>query len=476
MRLCNILLLLGIGAFAASSVAVAHRALPASPVVRGLYIGERRLPDHGVSAAEWLTDRRDAARARRVRYYHGDRIFEATLGDAGVEIDVAATLEQATRIGHRGSFWSRIRVADEARQGKIDVPLVWTFDESKARALLATYVPSLSRAPISARIDLDRHLKIPEVPGSELDIEASLAVLGAGTHDDDEAIELVMSAVPASITLRDLSRVDVTKVVSAYETTFLTKGKDAGRAINIRTAASRFDGMVLTPGALFSFNKAVGPRTRERGFAEAPEIKRDELTDGYGGGTCQVSSTLHAAAVFGALEIVQRRSHTRVSGYTPLGLDATVIYPHTDLKIRNNLHFPVMIHAYLPRPGAIRVEILGGDPVAKVDYSYDVHSTEDFVRRITVQPSLPSGKIWLRHQKGTQGFDVTSLVRLRYPDGHVAQREFSSEYYPSPEVYWITPDFDPAELPPLPEHAKGLEADMPAGDAETDEPSDGQGV
>src|SRR5262249_5989620 len=154
-------------------------------------------------------------------------------------------------------------------------------------------------------------------------------------------------------------------------TTYLTWGSGADRGVNIRNAAKRIDGAILMRGETFSFNDRVGPRTLERGFAVAPEIQADELTPGVGGGTCQASSTLHAAALFGALEIVERQAHSRPSSYTKLGLDATVKYPNVDLKVRNTMSFPIMIHAFFPKPTpaqqrakmeALRIELLGGDP------------------------------------------------------------------------------------------------------------------
>jgi vancomycin resistance protein YoaR len=177
---------------------------------------------------------------------------------------------------------------------------------------------------------------------------------------------------------------------------------------------------------------------------------------GYGGGTCQASTTLYAAALFGALDIVERQAHSRPSSYTKMGLDATVSYPLTDLRIKNSLPFPVIIHAFLPNPHTVRVEILGGDPVARVDYLYAVNGSDDFVRRIQVKPSLASGQRVL-HQKGIPGFDVTSVVKIHYLDGREEDRHYFSGYRPTPEIYWVSEDYDVATLPPLPEHAKGVE-------------------
>ena len=440
----------------------AHRYLPQSPTVRGLYIGERRAPDRGVAA--WLVERREAARSRAVRFRHQDRFFETTLDAAGVTLDVAATIAAAETVGHRGSFSSRFDESERARRGLVEVPLVWSVDEAKARALLATFAASLARAPVDARLDLIKHLKVPEIDGQALDIDASLASLKGGTHDDDEKIDLIVHRVAAKVSLSEVSRVDIEKVVSTYETTFVTWGVGRNRAINIATAVSHFDGTVLAPGEEFSFNDKVGPRTKERGFALAPEIQGDELQDGYGGGTCQSSSTLHAAALFAALDITERQAHSRPSSYTKLGLDATVSFPLADLRFKNSLPYPIMIHAYLPRPTALRVEILGGDPVAKVDYTYGVSREEDFVRRVTVKSNLPAGKR-IKHQKGIPGYEVYSTVKVSYNDGRTAERKYYSGYRPAPEVFWVAPGYDTGELPPLPEHAKGVEGAPGSGQA-----------
>jgi vancomycin resistance protein YoaR len=280
--------------------------------------------------------------------------------------------------------------------------------------------------------------------------------LQAAPHEDREVIDLVTQPVHAKITLAELTHVNVEKVVSTFETTFTLWGTGAGRAVNIKNAVSRLDGIVLSQGQILSFNDTVGPRTRDRGFALAPEIQGDEMQLGYGGGTCQASTTLYAAALFGALEIVERQSHSRPSHYAQMGLDATVSYPLADLKIKNSLPFPIILHAFLPSPTTVRVEILGGDPVARVDYVYGVTGTEDFVRRIQVKDDLVPGQRVL-HQKGIPGFDVNSLVRIHYYDGREEERHYYSGYRPAPEIYWVAPGYDPASLPPLPERAKGVE-------------------
>jgi vancomycin resistance protein YoaR len=117
-------------------------------------------------------------------------------------------------------------------------------------------------------------------------------------------------------------------------------------------------------------------------------IVADEVEPGVGGGVCQVASTLFAAGVLGGLDVVKRRSHSRPSGYAPLGLDATVIDGEVDLQLRNPYPVPIIVHAFLPVPTRIRVEMLGTAAPGKVEHTYAVTKSEDFFRKVARHPEL----------------------------------------------------------------------------------------
>ncbi|HET7540006.1 MAG TPA: VanW family protein, partial [Polyangiaceae bacterium] len=339
-----------------------------------------------------------------------------------------------------------------------DVPLSFHFDAARAGRCLAAFARSVHREPVDARLDLKAHARIEDVPGRELDLAASLAQLQQGEREDGAIVPLVTFAIAPRITSDLLLAVDVSRVLSSFETDF---AHHAGpRAINIATAARYLNGSVIGPGETFSFNRAVGPRTVERGFTEAPQIVADELEPGVGGGVCQVASTLHAAAVYGGFEILQRRSHSRPSGYAPLGLDATVIDGELDLKLRNPYESALIIHAFLPTPTTLRIELLGRDAPGKVEHFYRVKEKHEFVRRVVVEPGFEPNQS-KRHQKGIWGYDVVSTVRTTYPDGQRSYRSYTSTYYPVPEVYWVGAGTDPSTLPPLPEGAHGVEFGAP---------------
>lgn len=402
-------------------------------------------PPAGMALGAWLEGRRGALATDETALFHEGRWWFRANGELGIELDVARTMEAAQTTAQT-SLFGRLT----GRSVALDVPYVFRLDEKRAEAALAALAPEVRREPVNARFELATHTTIREEPGAELDVLPSVADLQALAHESGDVLPLRTRVVAPAITTEALGNIDLSKVLSAQETTFTLWGTGYGRMINIRTAASKLDGVVLAPGETLSFNQVVGERTIEAGFTMAPEIVDDELQDGIGGGTCQVASTLHAATIFGALEIVERQSHSRPSSYVQPGLDATVAWGKVDLKIRNNRAEPVMIHAFLSKPTAVRVELLGAAPQAKVDYRWGSSGHRDFWRRITQKSHFAGGKV-VRKQKGKKGFHATSVVTTTWADGTQTERMYHSEYRPVPEVFWVGPGFDEAELGELPD-------------------------
>ncbi|HEU4413131.1 MAG TPA: VanW family protein [Polyangiaceae bacterium] len=440
---------LSIGAGAALAHAIERRAAPAAEVAGHVVPPGRPLEP-------WVEELAGRLEARPVNLSLPEGAEELTLGELGVEVDAAATAKRVREAGELGVL-ARLGSLFGRPAARPEVSPVWRVDETRARAKLEAIKARVDRDPVNARVDLVQHERLDEVPGRELDVAETLARLAALPPEAGEVLVPALRERPAAVTAAMLGSVDVRKVLAYYETSFSRRGKVAGRAVNIAVAAAKLDGRVLGPGETVSFNRVVGPRTEEAGFAHAPEIFEDEMKDGVGGGTCQVASTLHAAAVYGGLEMVERRSHSRPSGYAPLGLDATVVDGAVDLKIKNPHPFPLLIHAYLPRPTVLRVELLGADPPSHVEYRYAASGKgEDFVRRLTFKPEMAQGE-FVRKQKGHRGQNIVSRVTFRWPDGRVVERSYKSEYHAVPEVLWVGPGVDEASLPEVPAGAIGVE-------------------
>ncbi|MBM7583791.1 vancomycin resistance protein YoaR [Bacillus pakistanensis] len=150
-----------------------------------------------------------------------------------------------------------------------------------------------------------------------------------------------------------------TQRIGQYITYFNKNNKE--RANNITLATEAINNHVVFPGETFSFNEVVGKRTIEKGYLSAPVIIKGELSEGIGGGICQVSSTLFNAADNAGVEIVQRYSHSRKVPYVPPGRDATVSWYGPDFTFKNKYNQPLLI----------RAKIYGGQMIVQL-FSSDV--------------------------------------------------------------------------------------------------------
>src|SRR5204863_3021698 len=136
----------------------------------------------------------------------------------------------------------------------------------------------------------------------------------------------------------------ISGIVGSYETFF---GGIANRLDNDELVAHRVANKLIAPGATFSFNGATGARTAEKGFVAAPVIINGELQTALGGGVCQVSTTVFNAAYEAGLPITARTNHALYISHYPLGRDATVNYPDTDLKFVNDTGHWLLLRTFV---------------------------------------------------------------------------------------------------------------------------------
>ncbi|MBE5812585.1 MAG: factor for cell wall maintenance or synthesis YoaR [Clostridiales bacterium] len=134
-------------------------------------------------------------------------------------------------------------------------------------------------------------------------------------------------------------------IIGTYSTKLTDKAE--GRVHNIKLAISKLDGTKVEPGETFSFNETIGPREEKDGYKEAIIFDgHGNKTKGFGGGVCQVTSTLYNAVRGAGLEIEERHQHSREVPYVNEGDDATVsFYGNEDLKFKNTKEYTITIKA-----------------------------------------------------------------------------------------------------------------------------------
>ena len=124
------------------------------------------------------------------------------------------------------------------------------------------------------------------------------------------------------------------KEKSSFTTNFETSSN--ARKNNIKTALKSFDGIVLNEGEVLSFNDTTGPRNEDNGYQKAKIISKGTFVEDFGGGVCQVSTTLYNACLLAGLEVIESNAHSLPVSYIEPSFDAMVSFGSSDLKIRNN--------------------------------------------------------------------------------------------------------------------------------------------
>ncbi len=334
-----------------------------------------------------------------------------------------------------------------------------TLNSEMLRTYLAAFAPELSRWPQNARFYFDdgsREFVLIEsaIIGRELDVDKSIAAIQENLYVGVHTIPLTMNYTNPPVT-DDTKAADlgITELVHAETSYFY--GSSASRVQNIETAASKFHGVLVPPGATFSMADALGDITLDNGYAEAMIIIGGQTIKGVGGGVCQVSTTLFRAAFFSGFPIVERHAHAyRVYYYEKVagnridsnlaGLDATVFVPLVDFKFVNDTQNWLLMETYVsPSGSSITWKFYSTKDGRRVEWSTTgvtnvVPAPESVYRE---NSDLASGEIKQVDWKA-DGSDVTVTRNVYRNDTIYLQDRIYTHYEPWADVYEYGPGTD----------------------------------
>jgi vancomycin resistance protein YoaR len=372
-----------------------------------------------------------------------------------------AAIDSALAIGRSADLMTNLWERAQARQGKVDLAIGLRFDESRALDRLMELGPALDRPSLPTRMDLEARKILPAVRGTWLQPYDSLSNVAVGLAAGADTIELaIREKPPVEDPLGEIAdQLDIGVLLGSFDTPYQTTEKAKDRTHNLKVGAAALDGYVLMPGETFSFNDVVGDRSAEAGYRYAPGISGGQIVDVLGGGICQVASTLYGAAFFAGLGVERQRPHSRPSSYVDMGLDATVVYPQIDLKLRNDFDFPIVIHMTVSQ-GEVHTEILGPRRPYQVAFEREINEFLPYRTVYRDDPRLKTGTTAIA-QRGMRGFKVKRTRKL-YQGGNVVQTDdWDLQYPPTTEIIrrGTSPEGEvpePKTLPPLRDPAKHL--------------------
>ena len=171
----------------------------------------------------------------------------------------------------------------------------------------------------------------------------------------------VITVDPKTTTQNILTELSINRELETYSTSL--ENKEENTIYNIKLSSEVINGILVKPQEIFSFNKYVGPAEKADGYKEGTIIANGVFVSGYGGGICQVSSTLYNAVLLANLPIVERYNHSvygEATKYVPLGQDAAVFYGYKDLRFKNNSDHMIVIFSKV-FGDTLQVSIFGGN-------------------------------------------------------------------------------------------------------------------
>lgn len=213
------------------------------------------------------------------------------------------------------------------------IPLFFSWDEKKVEEAFHFIAEKTNSLPQDA-LQINGRIIRSKV-GYRLNLSDAIRETRDGISQANNRIVIKSYEVlnPTIETNKLLQTLGFQHLLARYETSLAEK--DDNTRFNIDKSAKKIDGYILEKGEIFSFNKVVGPADKDDGYLETKVVVNGKLVPGYGGGICQVSSTLFNALLQCDAKIIERSPHSGYSettAYVNLGRDAAVSFGYKDLK------------------------------------------------------------------------------------------------------------------------------------------------
>lgn len=321
-----------------------------------------------------------------------------------------------------------------------------SLDRAKLEKIVKQIAGEINQAPQDAKFQwAGGQLEVirPSRNGQELDVEATVGLILSRAPTNDHRIALPVTITPPAVSADDSQKLGIRELIKQSRTRVVGVPE---KQHNIRLAASRINGTVVPPGAIFSFNKALGPTTLESGYQVGWGITTSgqemKTVPSVAGGICQVATTLFHAVFWAGYPIEERNWHLYwidAYGQPPLGmkgLDATVDEEYgLDFKFINATDSYLLIQSWVDKSNDLYFALYGTKPTWEVKVQGPVITNVVPANREMVEeeePSMPEGKR-LQVEAAQDGFDAT-IIRTVTSGDDVRTLRLQSHYRPSRNV------------------------------------------
>ena len=367
--------------------------------------------------------------------------IEMTAKDMGVTADADAAVQEAAAVGHAGSLINRYKVLQDLKKEKLVLDMHLSVDKQATAQKIYEDADELAVGAVDNSLKrVDGKFQFVEgKEGMEVDVVNSVYAindfLAEGWDGKSNEIELVTKTVEPQGSEEEL--VQITDLIGSFSTSFATSSP--GRAKNVTTGVSKVDGAILYPGDEFDLAKTVSPFTQENGYELAGSYQNGTVVESFGGGICQVATTLYNAVIRAELEITMRFNHSMLVHYVQPSMDAAIAGDYKDLKFKNNQDTPVYIEGYCSG-GVIYFNIYGKETRPsnrEISFESETVSQVEPKVQFTLDASRTAGS-WAVTQSGSNGC-IAQLWKIVKVDGKQQSRDLfnKSSYQAQPQIITI---------------------------------------
>lgn len=284
---------------------------------------------------------------------HEGQQFVLTKDDFSVGDNIDDVLKEAMSVAREGSKIQKSTKIGEIKASGLAFETAFTVDVSPAKARISEIAAGIDTPATDAALEVNKNDRknrftyTDEKNGIQVDQQALYAAVEKQVADGSYGtVKIPYTVEEPAVTKAELTANTVLRA-SSYTSFKNSPYNRESRVNNIKKAVGLVNGYMIKPGADFSTNTVLGPRTYERGWEPAPAVVRGGSEDQAGGGVCQVSTTMYLAALKSDLKIVNRSGHSIKLGYVEPGLDATINTGTIDFIYRNNTDHPIYVFCWV---------------------------------------------------------------------------------------------------------------------------------
>ncbi len=283
------------------------------------------------------------------------------------------------------------------------------------------------------------------ISGYEVDVDSLAEELAAAWGTGNEyAFEAPMIEIKPEYTL-EAAKADNTLIASC--TTYFDKSPHnaENRVFNIIKGAGLIDGCQVEVGSEFDINEVLGARSERNGWRMAAGIREGKYNQEYGGGICQVSTTLYNAVLMADLEVTERHHHSWPMSYAPIGLDATISTGGPNLRFVNSGKSRITISAATDSKNmSITVEVYGAplDNGVTIRLSSEkIETLDEPDAKYRLDSSLPFNTV-VRDRKGRRGSISQAYKEYYDANGKLIEKRLISKdvYGAISAIYRVSED------------------------------------